>query len=36
VYRPADRFEILEQRVLDEPVASDHRALFARMLVRGR
>ena len=28
VYRPADRFTVVESRVIDEPVASDHRPLL--------
>jgi endonuclease/exonuclease/phosphatase family metal-dependent hydrolase len=35
VYRPADRFTVLEQDVLDEPVASDHRPLFMRIVLSG-
>jgi len=35
VLRPAQSFEILEQRVLDEPVASDHRPLLMDLVVRG-
>jgi len=27
-YRPADRFEVIESRVIDEPVASDHRPVL--------
>jgi len=34
VYRPADRFELIEQRLLDEPVVSDHRPLVARFVLR--
>lgn len=29
LFRPASRWRVLEVRVLDEPVASDHRPLFA-------
>jgi hypothetical protein len=29
LFRPADRWRSLEVRVLDEAVASDHRAIFA-------
>ena len=29
LYRPADRWKVIEVRVLDEPVASDHRPIFA-------
>ncbi len=29
LYRPADRWQVVEVRVLDEPVASDHRPLLA-------
>lgn len=28
LYRPADKLRVIEARVLDEPVASDHRPLF--------
>jgi endonuclease/exonuclease/phosphatase family metal-dependent hydrolase len=34
VYRPVDRFELVEQRLLDEPIASDHRPLVARFVLR--
>ena len=29
MYRPADKWEVVEVRVLDEPVASDHRPVLA-------
>lgn len=29
LYRPADRWEVVEVRVLEEPVASDHRPIMA-------
>ncbi|MDH3732771.1 MAG: endonuclease/exonuclease/phosphatase family protein [Gemmatimonadota bacterium] len=29
VYRPAEAFELIDQRVIDEPVISDHRPLLA-------
>lgn len=29
LFRPADRWKVIEVRVLDEAVASDHRAIFA-------
>jgi len=29
LFRPADRWKVLETRVLDEAVASDHRAIFS-------
>ncbi|MDH3292639.1 MAG: endonuclease/exonuclease/phosphatase family protein [Gemmatimonadota bacterium] len=32
--RPADRFEVLNQRVIDEPVASDHRPVVVDLVVR--
>lgn len=32
--RPGERFEILDQAVLDEPVASDHRAVLVEVVVR--
>jgi endonuclease/exonuclease/phosphatase (EEP) superfamily protein YafD len=28
LYRPADKLRVIEARVLDEPVASDHRPLL--------
>lgn len=28
LYRPADRWKVIEVRVLEEPIASDHRPLF--------
>ena len=31
VYRPSDRFEVVEHRVVDEPVASDHRPLLLEL-----
>jgi len=31
VYRPQDRFEVVEHRVIDEPVASDHRPLLLEL-----
>lgn len=31
--RPADRFEVISHDVLDEPVASDHRPLTARLIL---
>ncbi len=33
-YRPADRFEVIEYRVLDERVASDHRPILMVLRVR--
>jgi len=30
-YRPVDAFDVLGQRLLDEPVASDHRPLFVEL-----
>ena len=32
--RPANRFEVLSEDVLDEPVASDHRPVFVEMVLR--
>jgi len=32
--RPADAFEVLEHRVIDEKVASDHRPLLVVLRVR--
>jgi endonuclease/exonuclease/phosphatase family metal-dependent hydrolase len=34
VYRPEDRFEIVEHRAIDEPVASDHRPLLLELRVK--
>jgi endonuclease/exonuclease/phosphatase family metal-dependent hydrolase len=31
--RPDMAFEVIEERVLDEPVASDHRAIVARLVI---
>jgi endonuclease/exonuclease/phosphatase family metal-dependent hydrolase len=31
IYRPEDRFEVIEHRVIDEPVASDHRPLLLEL-----
>jgi endonuclease/exonuclease/phosphatase family metal-dependent hydrolase len=33
-YRPQDRFEVLEYRVVDERVASDHRPVLMVLRVR--
>ncbi len=32
--RPGRRFEVVEYRLIDEPVASDHRPVFMRVRVR--
>lgn len=32
--RPSDRFEVLSEAVLDEPVASDHRPIMVDLVVR--
>lgn len=32
--RPSDRFEVLSESVLDEPVASDHRPIVVDILIR--
>ena len=32
--RPGAAFEVIDERVLDEPVASDHRAIVARLVIR--
>lgn len=32
--RPRARFELIEQRVIDEPIASDHRPVLAVLVVR--
>lgn len=34
MFRPADRWRVVELRVLDEPVASDHRPLLAVLSLR--
>lgn len=34
VYRPAEAFQMIEQRLLDEPVMSDHRPLVATIELR--
>ncbi|HSM04286.1 MAG TPA: endonuclease/exonuclease/phosphatase family protein [Longimicrobiales bacterium] len=34
MYRPHDRFEVLGERLLDEPVISDHRPVVVDLLVR--
>ena len=34
VYRPADRFTVVELRVIDEPVASDHRPVLLVLEIR--
>lgn len=34
IYRPRDRFEIAEHRVIDEPVASDHRPLLLELRLK--
>jgi endonuclease/exonuclease/phosphatase family metal-dependent hydrolase len=37
LYRPSDRWKVLEVKVLDEAIASDHRAIFAVLeLVPGK
>lgn len=36
LYGPADRFRVIEQRLLDEPVASDHRPVFVVLEVLPR
>jgi endonuclease/exonuclease/phosphatase family metal-dependent hydrolase len=36
LYRPANRWRAVEIRVLDEPVASDHRPIFAVLELKGR
>ena len=35
-YRPQGRFELVSQRLIDEPVASDHRPLFVELVFRPR
>ena len=35
LYRPAEAWQVVESRVLDEPVASDHRPLMTRFVWRG-
>ena len=34
MYRPDDRFEVLGQWVLDEPVISDHRPVVTDFVIR--
>jgi endonuclease/exonuclease/phosphatase family metal-dependent hydrolase len=34
LYRPAERWKVIATRVLDEAVASDHRAIFAELELR--
>ncbi len=34
MYRPAERFELMEYRVIDEPLASDHRPVLMVLEVR--
>ncbi len=33
-FRPAERFELMESHVVDEPMASDHRPVFATLRLR--
>jgi endonuclease/exonuclease/phosphatase family metal-dependent hydrolase len=33
-FRPPDRFAVVESRVIDEPVASDHRPVFLMLEIR--
>jgi endonuclease/exonuclease/phosphatase family metal-dependent hydrolase len=33
--RPGDRFEVIDQRLIAEPVASDHRPVVVDIVVRG-
>ena len=33
MYRPAERFEVIRQEVLDEPIASDHRPVLLELAV---
>lgn len=35
LFRPAERWKVIETRVLDEPVASDHRPLLAILELKG-
>ena len=34
--RPADRFEVLSERLIDEPVASNHRPVIVDLVIRPR
>jgi endonuclease/exonuclease/phosphatase family metal-dependent hydrolase len=34
MYRPADRFEVIEHRVIDEPLVSDHRPVLLEFRLR--
>lgn len=34
--RPSHRFQVLSERVLDEPVASDHRPILVELAVTRR
>jgi endonuclease/exonuclease/phosphatase family metal-dependent hydrolase len=34
--KPAGQFEILRQQLIDEPVISDHRPLFIKLIVKGQ
>ena len=34
MYRPEDRFQVIEHRVIDEPLASDHRPVLLVVVVR--
>jgi endonuclease/exonuclease/phosphatase family metal-dependent hydrolase len=34
LFRPSGRWKVVESRVLDEPVASDHRPFFAVLELR--
>ena len=34
MYRPADRFELVEYRVIEEPLASDHRPVLMVLELR--
>jgi endonuclease/exonuclease/phosphatase family metal-dependent hydrolase len=34
MYRPADRFEVVEHRVIDEPLVSDHRPILLELRLR--
>ena len=34
LFRPAERWKVIETKVLDEPVASDHRPLLAVLELR--
>ncbi|NIM49903.1 MAG: metallophosphoesterase [Gemmatimonadales bacterium] len=36
IYRPRERFEVVESRVIHEPIASDHRPVLLEVVLRDR